>query len=98
MSAARDRALAILHPRHPLRPELFAHFMWPESRSWRGGPRSLAGVRLSAWAFLARLARDGLAELRRDGRGAALGYVLTAEGDRMLAERAARAKGDATSR
>jgi hypothetical protein len=75
--------------------EVFALYMWPMSASWQnpaGGQRRQnhqnahvgRGICLKAGAFLSRLAKDGLAELRHSDEGKPLGYVLTPEGERAL--------------
>jgi hypothetical protein len=80
----RLRALSILHPEHPLRPEIFAHYMWPTSPSWTRSSRAGHGIRLKASTFLAGLQRDGLAELRRGDPDGSPGYFLTEGGERCL--------------
>ncbi len=84
ISAARQRALDVLHRRYPMETEIFALYMWPMSPSWRThrNPRG-RGIRLKAGAFLSRLAEDGLAELRCSETGQPLGYVVTPEGERV---------------
>ena len=84
LSPHRRRALNILHPEHPLHPEIFAHYMWPASPSWRRASRPGQGIHLKARTFLARLQREGLAELRVDAAGGSPGYVLTEGGERFL--------------
>ena len=80
-SPARDRALSILHPVHPLAAEEFAHYMWPLSPSWRRAQPG-RGIRSKAKGFLARLRRDGLVESRSGELGVA-GYVVTPDGIRL---------------
>jgi hypothetical protein len=84
ISPNRLRALSILHPEHPLPPEIFAHYMWPISPSWTRGSRAGHGIRLKAATFLAGLQRDGLAEFRRGDPEGSAGYFLTEDGERFL--------------
>ena len=80
-SAARDRALSILHPTMPLAVEEFAHYMWPLSPSWQ---RSKPGrsIRSTAVGFLSRLRREGLVEARTGELGIS-GYVVSPDGIRL---------------
>lgn len=64
LSAARVRALCILHPQHPLDPELFAHYMWPTSPSWHARHPG-RGAYLKARSFLSRLESEGLVTAER---------------------------------
>ncbi len=80
-SAARERALSILHPVHLLEPEVFAHYMWPLSPSWQRADAG-QGIRRKAQSFLARLRREGLVESRATESGGE-GYVVTPEGMRL---------------
>ena len=80
-SAARDRALSILHPVHPLPIEEFAHYMWPLSPSWQRAQPG-RGIRSKAKSFLARLSREGLGESLAGETGGA-GYVVTPDGIRL---------------
>lgn len=84
LSNARLRALGVLSESHPLDTQLFALYMWPTSSSWRSDTPAHVGrgICLKAGSFLARLVKDGLAELRRNEQGQSLGYVLTAAGQR----------------
>jgi hypothetical protein len=77
LSAARRRALSILHRNFPLAPAIFAHYMWPTSISWLRPSNAGRGVRLKAGTFLADLERDGLARRIGVGHDATEGYVLT---------------------
>lgn len=81
LTRARVRALRILHPVHALDAELFAHYMWPDSPSWRAA-RPGRGARLKARSFLARLERDGL--VIREPGGGGRGYRLSRAGEQLL--------------
>ena len=83
LSSARSRALALLHTSFPLHPDVFAHYMWPESKSWSRGHQPGRAIRAKASNFLARLERDGLArrcEIERESRG----YVISRQGERAI--------------
>jgi len=75
------RALVILHPVHALDAELFAHYMWPTSPSWRSR-RPGRGAYLKARGFLARLERAGL--VARDRASDRPAYRLTREGECLV--------------
>ncbi len=77
-SQARARALSILHPVYPREAELFAHYMWPLSPSWRR-PNPGRAIQRKAASFLAGLSREGLVEVRSGDSGPP-GYVLTSDG------------------
>jgi hypothetical protein len=81
-SPARDRALSILHPTHPIASEEFAHYMWPLSPSWQRARKPGHGIRRKAASFLANLQREGLVESRSEDPGFA-GYVVTPHGLRL---------------
>lgn len=80
LTPARARALAILHPVHALDAQLFAHYMWPASPSWRARNPG-RGAYLKARSFLARLEREGLVVGDRTRDGPA--YRVTPEGERL---------------
>ena len=80
ITAARARALSILHPIHAMDPYLFAHYMWPASSSWRGQFPG-RGAYLKARDFLKRLEADGL--VASDDRGRGEGYRVTYEGEAL---------------
>jgi hypothetical protein len=80
-SAARDRALSILHPTKPLGVEEFAHYMWPLSPSWRRTSPGRA-IRSKAQGFLSRLSREGLVEPRILDPGSTA-YVVSQDGIRI---------------
>ena len=65
---------------HALDPQLFAHYMWPTSPSWRASSPG-RGAYLKARSFLARLRADGLVASDRDRPG--LSYRVTPEGERL---------------
>jgi hypothetical protein len=81
LTESSRRALSILHPDHPLAPEIFAHYMWPTSESWVKEHEAVRAIRLEAGLLLADLERDGLARHCGVGPGSAEGYVLTAWGE-----------------
>ena len=81
LSEPRRRALSILHRYYPLAPAIFAHYMWPASKSWIRPHRAGCGIRLKARTFLAGLERDGLARRCGVRPDAAAGYVLTDWGE-----------------
>jgi hypothetical protein len=78
-SPARDRALSILHPTHPIASGEFAHYMWPMSLSWQQRVRPGRGIQGKAASYLAKLQREGLVESRTDDPSVA-GYVVTSHG------------------
>ena len=80
ITAARARALSILHPIHEIDPCLFAHYMWPASSSWRGRSPG-RGAYLKARGFLRRLEADGL--VTSDNRSQGGGYRVTYDGEAL---------------
>lgn len=78
ITAARARALSILHPIHAIDPRLFAHYMWPASSSWRSRFPG-RGAYLKARGFLRRLEADGL--VASDARGSGERYRMTHQGE-----------------
>jgi hypothetical protein len=80
ITAARARALSILHPIHEIDSCLFAHYMWPASSSWRGRLPG-RGAYLKARSFLRRLEADGL--VASEDRGREKAYRVTHEGEAL---------------
>ncbi len=80
LSMARSRALSLLHTTFPLHPNVFAHYMWPESKSWSRGHQPGRAIRAKATTFLARLERDGLARLCDETDPEFRGYVISPRG------------------
>ena len=81
ITAARARALSILHPIHEIDPCLFAHYMWPASSSWRGRSPG-RGAYMKARSFLRGLEAEGL--VASDDRGQGEGYRVTHEGEVLV--------------
>ena len=81
LTKSSRRALSILHPDYPLAPAIFAHYMWPTSKSWLREREAVREIRLKAGKLLADLERNGLARRRGAGPGSVEGYVLTPWGE-----------------
>jgi hypothetical protein len=81
LTRARSRALSLLHAEFPLPPNIFAHYMWPESKSWSRGHQPGRAIRAKASTFLARLEQDGLvARLCDETQLEHHGYVISQMG------------------
>jgi hypothetical protein len=80
LSTARSRALSLLHSEYPIHPDIFAHYMWPESSSWSSNDQPGRAIRAKANTFLARLERDGLVTRCGDPDTKCEGYVISSRG------------------
>lgn len=102
LTETQARALSIIKNDEPRRPAEFARLMWPDAEAWvrpakcgqygvsRGG-----GMRMAGGAYLAKLRKAGLITSPPSGSG--YRYMLTPDGQRLLAERLAPASIEATA-
>ena len=84
LSTARSRALSLLHSEYPIHPDVFAHYMWPESTSWSRDHQPGRAIRAKANTFLAQLERDGLARRCGETNAEPEGYVISSRGAEVV--------------